>query len=236
MSSLLRRNKSPTNTTTVNPTPYPQKRDDVDAALEIVENEGSVEDIPMDERIEDRRLELLLCNVTEDMQSNLAENNLCDYTLTAMGEMCGMSPKNKNDQSAGPRTIPDFAFKTGADEYTSIEVEYVEPRLKKAISKNAAQQTANSTDTTKRGLLLQGLNDKAREEYKKEVRTSPQEFPDDDYAQNTIYNSFSNPEKRKFVKLISLNVSPTDAANQVLRERREGVMAAQEQAKDQKKQ
>jgi len=184
----------------------------------------------MDERIEDRRNELLLCNVADDIGANLAENNLCDYTM----EMCGMTPKNKNDNKpTGPRTIPDIAFRSGADEHTSIEVEYVEPRLRKPISKQAAQESAPPLpqDTTKRKMLLQNLNEKAREDYKKEVRTSPQEFPDDEYAQNTIYNSFSQPEKRKFVKLISLNVTPTDAANQVLRERREGLLAAQEQAK-----
>lgn len=227
MTSLLRRNRS-NNNKTANPTPYPQKRDDI--PLEILSDEDSVEDKPMDERIEDRRNELLLCNVTEDLGANLAENNLCDYTLTQMGEMCGMAPKEPQ-KPAGPRTIPDIAFRTGADEHTSIEVEYVEPRLRKPISKQAAQSTPLPQDTTKRTMLLQNLNEKAREDYKKEVRTSPQEFPDDEYAQNTIYNSFSQPEKRKFVKLISLNVSPTEAANQVLRERREGVLAAQEQAK-----
>ncbi|KAL3937883.1 MAG: hypothetical protein SGBAC_007097 [Bacillariaceae sp.] len=230
MTSVLRRNNAKKNTT-ASPTPYPQKRDDI--PLEILSDEDSLEEKPMDERIEDRRQELLLCNITEDMGANLAENNLCDYTLTAVGEMCGMKPKNKDDKPAGPRSIPDLAFRTGADEHTSIEVEYVEPRLRKPISKQAAKAAAPPLpqDTTKRKMLLQNLKEKAREDYKQEVRTSPQEFPDDDYAQNTIYNSFSQPEKRKFVKLISLNVTPTNAANQVLRERREGAMAAQEQAK-----
>ncbi|CAJ1946043.1 unnamed protein product [Cylindrotheca closterium] len=232
MTSLLRRNKTNTSTsTTKSPTPYPQKRDDI--PLEIISDEGSVEDKPMDERIEDRRTEMMLCNVTEDIGANLAENNLCDYTMTTVGQICGMTPKSKEEKPTGPRSIPDAAFRTGADEHTSIEVEYVEPRLRKPISKKVAQETAPplSEDTTKRKLLLQNLNDKAREDYKKEVRTSPQEFPDDEYAQNTIYNSFSQPEKRKFIKLISLNVTPTDAANQVLRERREGLEASQEQAK-----
>ena len=38
--------------------------------MEILSDEGSVEDKPMDERIEDRRTELILCSVTDDIGAN----------------------------------------------------------------------------------------------------------------------------------------------------------------------
>ena len=168
MTSLLRRNKSNSNTAAAaatSPTSYPQKRDDV--PLEILSDEDSVEDKPMDERIEDRRQELMLCSVTEDIGANLAETNLCGTAL----DICGVKPKAKPEKPTGPRTIPEIAYRTGADEHTSIEVEYVEPRLRKPISKQVAQETAQPQDTTKRDLLLHNLNEKAREDYQKEVRT-----------------------------------------------------------------
>jgi hypothetical protein len=206
-----------------------QKRDDVTDTPE----EASVEERPMDERKEDRRQEMLLCNVAEDIQSNLDEN-LCDYTLQAMGDLCGISPTDKDPDA--PRQIPQHAFRTGAEEHTSIEVEYVAPRLKQPISRSAAAAAAPPVpeNTTKKSLLLQNISLKAREDYEKEVRSEPQDYQDDEYAQNTIYNTLSPPEKRKFLKLINMGVSPSEAADRVLKERREGVVA-QEQAKTKEK-
>eukprot|EP00980_Cylindrotheca_fusiformis_P013665 scaffold3515_cov126-Cylindrotheca_fusiformis.AAC.14 len=215
---------------TTTSTALSQKRDDVPV------EEESVEEMPMDELKQDRKQEMMLCNVTDEVNDSIDDPNLCNYTFQAMGEICGVSSKPNNSSSIKepkdvPREIPKHAFRTGADEHTSIEVEYVQPRLKKPVSKATAAALPVPENTTKKSLLLETISQKAREDYQKEVRAAPQEHGDDDYAQNTIYNSFSPPEKRKFIKLINMGISPSVAAGQVLKERQEGAVAAQEQAR-----
>ena len=115
-----------------------QQRDELEE-----EDDEDYEEMPMDERSEHvrRRKEALLC-VTDD--NGVFEGHFCDNTLTAMGEMCGISPteeekrekrKGRRSRGTSPRGSEDpplslSALKApyGAEEQTAIEVEYVEPR------------------------------------------------------------------------------------------------------------
>jgi hypothetical protein len=212
--------RSPTSTTT-------QKRDDGSTTIDY---DDSVEEMPMDERMDMQKRMLALCNGDEAVNDTLGDN-LCSYGIQAMGEMCGLPANEKEDPNAPPkpRTIPKYAFRTGVQEHTSIEVEYVEPRLRQPPKKPVP------VNTTKRNILLANISEKAREGYQQEQQNrSVSDYPEDELMAENMYASFSPPEKRKFVSLINLGSTPKEATIQVLKERKEGEAATQEQANQQK--
>lgn len=192
----------------------PQKRDDV-SGLSL---DGSDEEMPMDERQDYQKqlADALSCNVTKEG----IDDNLCDYTLQAMGEMCGLGPNGEKGQGKSHHRIPSYAFRTGVEEHTSIEVEYVEPRLR-----------SGNLSNSKKNMVLNSISKKAKDDYEKNKTMSSQDKADKELKHHeNVYSTFTPPEKRKFLKLINSGMAPKEATRQVLRERREGEEAAREEA------
>jgi hypothetical protein len=128
----------------------PQDRDDVedddmDEETYVEESFEEDDDMPMDERMDyQKRLSEALC---VEGAIDASGENLCAYTLTKMGEMCGGSPtdgspkkyKRSNDSNADTKEWEDDNeeerrelrlrqdIPSGVEEQTAIEVEYVEP-------------------------------------------------------------------------------------------------------------
>lgn len=202
-----------------------------------------LDDMPMDEQQEYKRQRDLLCGVVVDDDGTGAEN-ICDYTLKAIGDMCGdgtpsESPARKPYVTNQARTrrqetlnraralkaskakVPPMKAPYGVEEQTAIEVEYVEPvRKAGAVGKSA------TTSPKKKNMLVQAMARRAKQDFEKEkgkpataasAAKNIQVAPETN--QDNVYANFSSSEKRKFLKLINTGLTPAEATEQVLKDR-----------------
>jgi len=150
--------------------------DDDDYLLEEFDEDF---EMPMDERMDyQKRLSEALC-VEDAMEAT--GGNLCSYTLTKMGEMCGGTPTdgspkkeqrgfspdettetNTEDEDERPKVRARQDIPWGVDEQTAIEVEYVEPEKRAADP----PEVIPAPPPPKKGLLHAFSRSKLRDPYK----------------------------------------------------------------------
>lgn len=215
-----------------------------------------------DEMPEDEKQDYLggLCGVketTDVVQGNGTEDNFCDYTLTAMNDICGTGVEQGASKKPDPvgktvasRSLPRSRPPYGVEEQTAIEVEYIEPERRQDAKSDVS--SAGGADANKKNRLVQAMAKRAKQDFEKEKGmpakvSSPTSNLTQDGAVNrggdfghsqsregpaaadNIYSSFSSSEKRKFLKLINSGLTPSDATAQVLKEREAGRQGAEEE-------
>jgi hypothetical protein len=142
--------------------------------------------------------------------------NFCGQTLTALGDICGTSigykPSDTPPKRIQNKPVPQIRSKKvevpTLDEHTAIEVEFVEPTAAGAISPQ------------RKNAYLTAMAKKAKDDYQKKKDKSKMDEADPEAPQEDIYNTFSAAEKRMFLKFINTGVSPSDASQRIIEERK----------------
>jgi hypothetical protein len=142
----------------------------------------------------------------------------CGQTLTAIGEICGYAESHSSPdrRSYNPKASQ---LKVGrakkpevVEEHTAIEVEFVEP--------------TNRLSPDRKKTYLAALARKAKQDFENSKYTSDAEAEEtlsitgSDATEDDVYNKFTAPEKRMFVKLINDGLSTSEATKQILKDRK----------------
>jgi len=166
-------------------------------------------------------------NTFATLDSEEAETgNICDETLTAIGNMCGGAIGTVGSKELKPlpaattrkATLPLHYEKQ--EEHTAIEVEFVEPDPVASKKRVMAPEKKNA--------YLNAMATKAKQDFWKKKDTTAKVLngdqqkkanPSQSSRDEDIYKSFDAVEKRKFLGLINSGVSPRESTHKILNER-----------------
>jgi hypothetical protein len=109
------------------------------------------------------------------------------------------------------------------EEHTAIEVEYVEPE----DTNHQAPERPDNWSPSRKNAYLAAMARKAKEEFEKSharegAAMQPKKKTNPGVAEQSaedVYNSFTTPEKRKFLRLINSGLTTTESAERVRSER-----------------
>lgn len=143
------------------------------------------------------------------------EATFCGSTLTALGDICGgggssynvadSPPKRIRSKSLPKRTLSS-AEEEPLEEHTAIEVEFVEQ--------------AGGLSPQRKNAYLTAMAKKAKDDFQKQKEEGMVDAREVEVPQEDIYNSFTAAEKRLFLKHINSGVTPSEASQRVMEERR----------------
>jgi hypothetical protein len=154
-----------------------------------------------------------------------ANGDFCGETLNVISDMCGGLTQTHSTENAavGSSSLRLPPVSDEQEEYTAIEVEFVEP--------NAGEPPKHTADVvavpSKKSAFLSALARKAKADFDKGKadRGSMDEQhqgrgidsnPSMESLDDDVYSRFSAQEKRKFLKLINTGHMPVEASHMVL--------------------
>ena len=208
----------------------------------IMTREGSIRnEMPMDERQSyEAELKAMMCDVGDASQG---VPEFCDSAMTVVNDWCGIGDnptasgdpaleKEPEDPSPRKRLLKlgdKHVSAGGVEEQTAIEVEYVEPLYR---GKQGYDSDGYSSPKRKNA-LLRAMTRKAKDDWKGKSSSKTKKLQPDgtkasmdesmeappEHAEDNVYATFSNAEKRKFLQLINGGNTPFEATSKVLNER-----------------